>query len=400
MKLKWILPLIFISVVCNAQTMRRNFEYPAVGATISVGGLTDDSVLIADIADGDWGDFSISTNSATLDTGVVGDNEIDYSAVTLTDFDYQTAWRIFYSDTNGDVTELAFGADGTYLQSNGVAAAPTFETALEAPIPDGGGPGLGSGKGGIKLRDLATDIVEIENALIEIQQQVDDFAIVNTTIIGTLNIFGDDDTASADEIAFSLVTTATSTWTDGDEDSRAELSVLNNGVMNNDQLVLATDGSVTTSGLFIPTDLEIPQASPAVPAVDGGVEIDFTDGTLVVQHGSAHAELASATDIVIGRPFKTIDAEQYPHGIVITAITLQTSASSTYAINVENWSDPVTIDASNPTIDAITTSAGTEVTEDTITYSTIAAGQIIMLDLPATDIGWFTITIFYYEPAA
>ncbi len=46
----------------------------------------------------------------------------------LTSFVDQTAWRVFYSDTAGDVTELALGADGTYLMSNGAEVAPTFET--------------------------------------------------------------------------------------------------------------------------------------------------------------------------------------------------------------------------------------------------------------------------------
>ncbi len=46
----------------------------------------------------------------------------------LTSFVDQTAWRVFYSDINGDVTELALGADNTYLRSNGAAAAPTFTT--------------------------------------------------------------------------------------------------------------------------------------------------------------------------------------------------------------------------------------------------------------------------------
>jgi len=45
----------------------------------------------------------------------------------LTDFDNQTAWRVFYSNGSGDTTELALGADGTYLRSNGAAAAPTFD---------------------------------------------------------------------------------------------------------------------------------------------------------------------------------------------------------------------------------------------------------------------------------
>ena len=46
----------------------------------------------------------------------------------LTDYEEQTPWRVFYSDADGDVTELALGADGDMLQSNGAAAAPTWET--------------------------------------------------------------------------------------------------------------------------------------------------------------------------------------------------------------------------------------------------------------------------------
>lgn len=78
----------------------------------------------------DAGDFGAATDldaNGALNTGSVSDNEIDYANVTLADFDYQTAWRVFYSNTDGDVTELALGADGTYLKSNGAAAAPTFE---------------------------------------------------------------------------------------------------------------------------------------------------------------------------------------------------------------------------------------------------------------------------------
>lgn len=44
----------------------------------------------------------------------------------LTEFVDQTAWRLFYSDGSGDVTELALGADGTFLKSNGASSAPSF----------------------------------------------------------------------------------------------------------------------------------------------------------------------------------------------------------------------------------------------------------------------------------
>lgn len=46
----------------------------------------------------------------------------------LTSFVAQTPWRLFYSNTDGDVTELALGSDGEYLKSNGASAAPTWAT--------------------------------------------------------------------------------------------------------------------------------------------------------------------------------------------------------------------------------------------------------------------------------
>jgi hypothetical protein len=47
----------------------------------------------------------------------------------LTQFVDQTPWRLFYSNGSGDVTELALGAAGTILTSNGAALAPTFTAA-------------------------------------------------------------------------------------------------------------------------------------------------------------------------------------------------------------------------------------------------------------------------------
>lgn len=44
----------------------------------------------------------------------------------LTQFVDQTAWRLFYSNTDGHVVELALGAADTYLKSNGASAAPTW----------------------------------------------------------------------------------------------------------------------------------------------------------------------------------------------------------------------------------------------------------------------------------
>jgi hypothetical protein len=424
MNRKWMLIPFVLASICQAQTFRRNYEFPDVGGAIGslpVGSIPGSSLTVSMMANGDWGDFTMSSNVASLDTGVVADNEIDYANVTLSDFDYETAWRVWYSNTDGDVTELALGADNTFLQSNGVSAAPTFETVSSAPISSGTGPGLGGGKGRIKFTDDTIDVVAIRTATLRIQYQEDDTAIVNAMNLGILDFYGDDDTASADEVAAQIQATSTGTWTDGAEDARLELSVANNGTLNNDQLVLATDGTVTTSAAFLPTDLVIPQASPAVPAVDGGVEIDFTDGTLVVQHGSAHAELGASTDVVVGKLIKSfggtlfepdnindvmtvfpVNSIEYPHGIVITAIYLGISSNTTYTLTVQNFDDFDTINASNGTIDTVTYTADTtgEVIDSTPTYATIAAGQLVMISIPSTDVDWISFRIYFYEPAA
>ena len=50
------------------------------------------------------------------------------SSGALTQFVGNGNWKVWYSDGSGDVQEVALGADGTFLKSNGVAVAPTFAT--------------------------------------------------------------------------------------------------------------------------------------------------------------------------------------------------------------------------------------------------------------------------------
>lgn len=53
-------------------------------------------------------------------------------AVTLLD---ATNWRFLYSNGSGDITEAVLGADGTFLESNGSAAAPGFRALADGDIP-------------------------------------------------------------------------------------------------------------------------------------------------------------------------------------------------------------------------------------------------------------------------
>jgi len=68
---------------------------------------------------------STGTLTATTFSGTAG-------YTNLISFVAQTAWRVFYSNTDGDVVELALGDDGTYLESNGAASAPTWSVPAGA----------------------------------------------------------------------------------------------------------------------------------------------------------------------------------------------------------------------------------------------------------------------------
>ncbi len=182
------------------------------------------------------------------------------------------------------------------------------------------------------------------------------------------------------------------------------------------------DGDVYTGNAdFGGGDLELPQASPAVPDADGEIEVDFTDGKLVIQHGSAHAELGAATDVVVGTlinswsgtiyepdgvndviTVKAINSIEFPHGVVITAIYLGVSSDTNYTLTIQNFDDFDTINGANGTIDTVTYTADAtgEIIDTTPTYATISAGQIIMISIPSTNVDWIHFEIYFYEPAA
>jgi len=136
-KLKLIIPIIVILLIATMV---------AFGTSVPLGPYFDD------------GYFSLTDDALILDSGIGDLSDIDLTDIAdekilqynfstskwecedapsgytnLTSFVDQTAWRLFYSNTDGDVTELALGADGTYLKSNGATSAPTFTA------PAGGG---------------------------------------------------------------------------------------------------------------------------------------------------------------------------------------------------------------------------------------------------------------------
>jgi hypothetical protein len=63
--------------------------------------------------------------SGNLTCAAITNGSLDADLQTLA---APTAWRVFYSNGTSVITQLALGASGTYLMSNGASAAPTFET--------------------------------------------------------------------------------------------------------------------------------------------------------------------------------------------------------------------------------------------------------------------------------
>jgi hypothetical protein len=100
-----------------------------------------------------------------------------------------TAWRVFYSNGTSVITELALGADGTYLRSNGASSAPTFAT------PAGGANDTAYGAGWNGTTDQAPsqnalwDKIETLGAGSE-ATTVSDTATLNLTLTG-VDIKGD-----------------------------------------------------------------------------------------------------------------------------------------------------------------------------------------------------------------
>ncbi len=54
-------------------------------------------------------------------------------AITSTSDHTAGNWKVFYSNGSGQVTELALGSSGTFLQSNGASSAPSFATVATNP---------------------------------------------------------------------------------------------------------------------------------------------------------------------------------------------------------------------------------------------------------------------------
>lgn len=119
----------------------RNDDMPTGSGSSDMEAATYDPQNIADDAFDRANHTGTQTLSTISDAGTMAaETAADYSTAAEIASAYQpldpdltllaapTAWRVFYSNGASAITELALGADGTFLKSNGSTSAPSFAT--------------------------------------------------------------------------------------------------------------------------------------------------------------------------------------------------------------------------------------------------------------------------------
>ena len=395
-----------------------NFSVASDGIDIDTSGNITNAGTIAS---------GVITVTGLLNTSVgidaVGAVDLDYGSVDVTDHTFETDGGTFIVD--GTITAIGEDIGATDAEWNDLF------------LNDAGKIQLGEGQD-VLLTHVADTGILLTGTTDNQLQFGDSGTYINQSTDGTLSLVADtiaDITApniklAVDAAAYLNIATADggittiSQVSDGTDeiklgDDSDLISVASgNWDVSNAGVFSGMTGITSTGDIdFGGADLELPQGQ--TPDSDGDVDLDFTDGSLVIQHGSAHAELAGATDVVMGKliksfsatifapdnvndviPVKPIVSGEFPHGIVVTEVHMVVGTDTNYTIDVENWDDFDTISAGNPSINSTAYVSGNngEVTDSAITFPGIAAGQIIMVDIPATDIDWVSITIYYYEP--
>ena len=167
--------------------------------------------------------------------------------------------------------------------------------------------------------------------------------------------------------------------------------------------VFATSPTFTTS-------IQIPSASNPTVDAEGEFAWDNDDDNIRVYGCSGSNNCAvngiyyfstsiynpdgiqSTEDAV---PVFSTETDVAPFGITLISVGIKTDVSSSYTVNFEEWTSPT--DGAPSTIESVATSSTTEAEDDgTLTDSSIAAGSIIYVDLPTTDIDMLVVWGTFY----
>jgi hypothetical protein len=324
----------------------------------------------------------------------------------LTSFVDQTANRLFYSNLSGDVTELAFGAAGTYLQSQGTSSPPAWSTVTvgDAVSVDGAStvnPDFAS-TGDVDFVNTSNTVIANINTGAVKDDEMDYTAV-------TLNDFTFD-VGSVDKTEFGYlngVTSAIQTQLNGkitstSIDTFSELDTF----ISDKALVNKADGAVW-SGVHDfggATSVEIPNGTNPTTDVAGKIAVDTNDNMLKL-YGTASRGITTvdSKEMTIYSPhilngdeiaMFEVDDAIYPHGITITKCMIRIPSDLEYTLVFEEWAgDPAS--AQND-IDSVATGASDAVKEETtISDAAVDANDVVFIDLPTTEVDWVTATILF-----
>lgn len=336
------------------------------------------------------------TGNGSLLTGIAA------GYTNLTQFTAQTPWRVFYSNATGQTIELALGALGTYLYSNGAEVAPTWETPagsgdMTKAVYDPDEDGLVDALNTTAVNDAETD------------PTVDTEGEAETTWGGVNILLETEIDASSELLAIMDDETGSA--------SGSPLLVFNQGpTINGATLTGVIDGGGATS-------VEIPNTAGDVTCdAEGEIAVDSTQKQLAVYDGTEIAiplrhmihgplYLTGAYDIDTDYPIIHLDTTVFPDGIVITGWSISsTAADPTTELDANlMYCDDIGTGAfpgANPVlIDVLDTTTGNASCADMSTSDLgsgiIPADKVIYIDMDAdptdTDAYWI-LKIEYYIP--
>ena len=93
-------------------------------------------------------------------------------------------------------------------------------------------------------------------------------------------------------------------------------------------------------------------------------------------------------------PILAVEATWAPHGITVRDIYLKTDASSTYSVDLEEWT--AMLSPTVTSIEVVATSASAEGEDDgTLADASVAAGSIVFVDLPSATANFITVSFTY-----
>jgi hypothetical protein len=200
--------------------------------------------------------------------------------------------------------------------------------------------------------------------------------------------------SSVDDTAYNATT-----W-DNDSTNAATRNALRDKFVSVDAAIPAAIAAVLDGETYTGTHdfggatVELPNGNNPTVSAAGTASVDANDNSLRL-YGSAERVIPDGVQAVSDAiPILTVESTWAPAGITIRDIYLKTSASSTYSINLEEWTSPT--DGAPTTIEAVATSSTTEAEDDgTLADGAIAAGSLIFVDLPATAESWIQVTFTY-----